>query len=208
MEKCRLELVGITYNQIENGVYAVLLQEVGGTRRIPIIIGYPEAQAIECKLQEVNTPRPLTHDMMASTLSAFGIRLQEVNIYRMPDGVFAAELVFEGPDGERRVDSRSSDGIALAIRVDAPIFTTREVLDETGFDPKDKKPPYRAEPKPLNLKANPRQNARKVLEQDIQLATIPLEKLQADMERAAESEKYEEAARLKAEIERRMKLGD
>ena len=74
MEKrYRLELVGITYNQIESGVYALILQQVGATRRIPIIIGFPEAQAIECKLQEVATPRPLTHDTMVATLASFGI---------------------------------------------------------------------------------------------------------------------------------------
>lgn len=73
MEKrYRLELVGITYNQIESGVYALILQQAGGKRRIPIIIGFPEAQAIECKLQEVATPRPLTHDTMVTALSVFG----------------------------------------------------------------------------------------------------------------------------------------
>ena len=69
MEKIRLELIGITYNQIESGVYAVILQQAGGTRRIPIVIGFPEAQAIECKLQEVITPRPLTHDLMVNVMS-------------------------------------------------------------------------------------------------------------------------------------------
>ena len=68
MEKCRLRLIGLTYNQIESGVYAMILQQEGGTRRIPVIIGFPEAQSIECKLQEVVTPRPLTHDLMVNTL--------------------------------------------------------------------------------------------------------------------------------------------
>ena len=99
MDKIRLELIGITYNQIESGVYAVILQQAGGTRRIPIIIGYSEAQAIECKLQEVRTPRPLTHDLMASILSEFGITLREIVIYRLDSGVFAAELVLS--DGSR-----------------------------------------------------------------------------------------------------------
>ena len=108
MDKCRLELIGITYNQIESGVYAVILQEADGTRRIPIIIGYPEAQSIECKLQEVVTPRPLTHDLMANMLNEFGVTLLEVNINKLPNGVFAAELLMSGgtyiydPTGDRR----------------------------------------------------------------------------------------------------------
>ncbi|MDE6256590.1 MAG: bifunctional nuclease family protein, partial [Muribaculaceae bacterium] len=123
MEKHRLELVGITYNQIESGVYAVILREVGGERRIPIIIGYPEAQAIECKLQDVVTPRPLTHDMMLNFMTAFGVSLKEIEIKRLPNGVFAADLIFSDGENTRIVDARSSDGIALAIRAGAPIYT-------------------------------------------------------------------------------------
>ena len=135
MDKCRLELIGITYNQIESGVYAVILQEAGGTRRIPRIIGYPEAQSIECKLQEVVTPRPLTHDLMANILDEFGVTLLEVNISKLPNGVFAAELLMRDSKGKHVIDTRSSDAIALAIRVNAPIYTTRQVLDEAGFEP-------------------------------------------------------------------------
>ncbi|MDE6423105.1 MAG: bifunctional nuclease family protein, partial [Muribaculaceae bacterium] len=120
-KKYRLELVGITYNQIESAVYALILQQVGTSRRIPIIIGYLEAQAIECKLQEVATPRPLTHDTMAASLAAFGISLVRVEIRKLPNGVFAADLVFSDGKIEKVIDSRSSDAVALAIRVGAPI---------------------------------------------------------------------------------------
>lgn len=132
----RLKLIGITYNQIESGVYAVILEEVNGDRRIPIVIGYAEAQAIECKLQEVKTPRPLTHDLMKSILDSFGLKLSVVEIYKMRNGVFAARLIIEGQDGEMKiVDSRSSDALALAIRCNTPIYTSSEVLDEAGFRP-------------------------------------------------------------------------
>ena len=124
MSKIRLELLGITYNQIESGVYAVVLQEMGGTRRIPIIIGFPEAQAIECKLQEIVVPRPLTHDLAINMLREYGISVLEANIYKLPNGVFAAELVLSDGKEVKVVDSRSSDAIALAIRVGAPIYTT------------------------------------------------------------------------------------
>lgn len=139
MEKrYRLELVGITYNQIESGVYALILQQAGGKRRIPIIIGFPEAQAIECKLQEVATPRPLTHDTMVTALSVFGISLLEVEIRKLPNGVFAANLLLSDGENERIVDSRSSDAVALAVRVGAPIYTSESVLLESGFEPEEK----------------------------------------------------------------------
>lgn len=203
MEKCRLELVGITYNQIESGVYAVILQQAGGTRRIPIVIGYPEAQAIECKLQEVVTPRPLTHDMMANTLSAFGISLHEVMIRRLPSGVFAAELLFSDSTTERRIDSRSSDAIALAIRVGAPIYTSWKVLEEAGFDPGEQRGAGDDEDKISRPKSRKNNRERVSLDSDMKLKT--LEQLAEDMQRAAENEDYEEAARIKEEIERRKK---
>lgn len=191
MSKCRLELVGITYNQIESGVYAVILRQAGGTRRIPIIIGYPEAQAIECKLQEVVTPRPLTHDMMMNFMSEFGIRLKEIEIRRLPSGVFAADLIFTDGENTRTVDSRSSDAIALAIRADAPIYTSEEVLEEAGFNPEDSE--------------NEDHRDRTAQEEKDRKEGYPsksIEQLRADMQKAAEKEDYEEAARIKSEIDR------
>lgn len=198
MEKVRLELVGITYNQIESGVYAVILRQAGGTRRIPIIIGFPEAQAIECKLQEVVTPRPLTHDLMVNVMSSFGISLQEVNIYKLPNGVFAAELVLGDGNQTYVVDSRSSDAIALAIRVGAPIYTTAEVLDEAGFDPSDRD---RRSARPTETGQTAKRESAAGVKPDISHRSI--DELKADMQRAAEEEDYEEAARIKEEIRRR-----
>lgn len=196
MDKVRLELIGITYNQIESGVYAVILQQAGGSRRIPIVIGYPEAQAIECKLQEVMTPRPLTHDLMVNTLSAFGISLHEVNIRRLPSGVFAAELLLSDGERTRTVDSRSSDAIALAIRVGAPIYTSPEVLEECGFEPGESR--SRKQEKPAGTESGARTVSLKA-----DMSVKSLDELTADMQRAAESENYEEAARIKHEIDRR-----
>ena len=202
MEKIRLELIGITYNQIESGVYAVILQQVGGTRRIPIIIGFPEAQAIECKLQEVVTPRPLTHDLAVNMLSAFGVSLHEVNIYKLPNGVFAAELMLSDGNRTRLIDSRSSDAIALAIRVGAPIYTTPEVLEESGFEPGDNAGQRRPDVSRASSKTKPPTAS---FNEDMSLKTIS--QLKEDMQHAAETENYEEAARIKAEIERR-KIND
>lgn len=190
--KIRLELVGITYNQIEAGVYALILQQVGTRRRIPIIIGFPEAQAIQCKLQEVVTPRPLTHDTMASALAAFGISLREVMIRRLPDGVFAADMIFENGEREISIDSRSSDAIALAIRVQAPIYTSPQVLREAGFDSEEERnaPPVIEESSPIPAADTP-------------LQLLSLSQLSEAMMKAAENEDYEEAARIKSEIDAR-----
>lgn len=193
MERYRLELVGITYNQIESGVYAVILRQVGGNRRIPIIIGYPEAQAIECKLQEVVTPRPLTHDMMMNFMEEFGIRLKEIEIHRLPSGVFAADMIFTDGTNVHTVDSRSSDAIALAIRADAPIYTSAEVLEEAGFDPDEQG--NHSESHSSNENAPSSEQS-----QGIAPSQKTIEELKALMQQAAENENYEEAARLKAEI--------
>lgn len=196
MEKIRLELIGITYNQIESGVYALILQKMGGTTRIPIIIGYPEAQSIECKLQDVVTPRPLTHDLMVNSLSAFGITIEEVNIRRLPSGIFAATLLLRDSSGDTRiVDSRSSDAIALAIRVDAPIYTTPDVLEEAGFEPSD--PALRRTATEAPSPDKETGNAPRAL------SRLSLRDLEAAMQTAAENENYEEAARIKQEITRR-----
>lgn len=201
MEKIKLELLGITYNQIESGVYAVILQQEGGTRRIPIIIGFPEAQAIECKLQEVVTPRPLTHDLMVGIMSSFGVSLSEVNIHKLPNGVFAAELVLTDGEGTHVIDSRSSDAIALAIRVGAPIYTSAEVLEEAGFEPGERNDrTTRQEQTRIQSKQGSRQPVAS-FKADMNLKTI--DELMADMQRAAEAENYEEAGRIKAEIDRR-----
>lgn len=186
----RLRLIGITYNQIESGVYALILEEENGSRRIPIIIGYPEAQAIECKLQEVMTPRPLTHDLMVSVMTTFDISLREVIIYRLPNGVFAADLIMTDGSQTQVVDARSSDAVALAIRVGAPVYTTEALLNEIGFEATEAQ-----------------NNSSQAENQKSQSATgfrsIPTDELLKKMDQAAEDENYEEAARIKQELDRR-----
>ena len=194
----KLELIGITYNQIESGVYALILQQVGTTRRIPIIIGFPEAQAIECKLQEIKTPRPLTHDTMISSLSSFGIRLEKVMIKKQENGVFAADLFFTDGVNERIVDARSSDAVALAIRVNAPIYTTESVLLESGFDSKDK-----GAPRQSDRMESSRRMVVKPSSGNNKYESMTLQQLSEAMMKASEAEDYEEAARIKSEIDRR-----
>ena len=197
-KKYKLELVGITYNQIESGVYALVLQQEGASRRIPIIIGYPEAQAIECKLQEIQTPRPMTHDLMVSALSAFGIELAEIDIKKMENGVFGADLVFSDGKQSHVIDARSSDAIALAIRTGAPIFTTEDVLNEAGSEPEDNKP----KTSPFSFSGQS-SFPRTMTKKESGYKNMTASQLNQAMTKAVENENYEEAAKIKAELENR-----
>ena len=196
----RLKLTGITYNQIESGVYALILEEEQSGRRLPIIIGYPEAQAIECKLQEIVTPRPLTHDLMVSVFDTFGISLKSVVIRKLPNGVFAADLTLQNEETIRTVDARSSDAVALAIRVGAPIYTTSEVLDEASYLPEEKQTEERTRPSSTPSRRRQGHTPPPAPEK---LSDMPDSMLAQLMQKAVEEENYEEAAKIKSEIERR-----
>jgi len=137
-EKIRLDVLGITTNQLQAGAYALLLAEHEGSRRIPVVIGASEAQSIAARLENVTLPRPLVHDMFHSVTRAFGIFVKEVFIYRFSKGVFFSEITFVEGDREVKIDSRTSDAVAIALRTKTPIYTTREVMEETSFDSGDK----------------------------------------------------------------------
>lgn len=188
-DKIPLKLIGITYNQVESGVYALVLQEENGSRRMAIVIGYPEAQAIECHLQDVSTPRPLTHNMFLNLLSGFNIELVEVYIHKLDNGIFAADLVCRGPNGDIiTVDSRSSDAISLAIRSGAPIYTSEQLLSDSQ--------------RPNASRTYDRPEAHKEPRRS-GYAAISEEALKKAMEKAVNDENYEKAAEIKRELERR-----
>lgn len=132
-DRVKLKVIGLSYNQLQSGAFALLLGEEKGRLRIPVVIGAAEAQSIAIFMESVKPPRPMTHDLFTSFAHAFGIRLVEVFIYKFEDGVFYSELTFD--DGERSIaiDARTSDAIAIAMRSHAPIWTTRAIIEETGF---------------------------------------------------------------------------
>lgn len=179
--RCKLNVVGITYSQIERGVYAIILQQENTNRRLPIVIGTSEAQSIECKLQNIKTPRPLTHDLMISCLRNYGVEITEIYIRRLPNGVFTADLKLSSDEKTIIMDSRSSDAIALALRSDAPIYTSQEVMDEAGFDVKD---------------TNKKQDKAPV-----SYSEMSIDELNKMLQIAVENEQYEEASRIKKEID-------
>ena len=130
--RIKLRVQGLTNSQIQSGAYALILAEEDGVRRIPIIVGTSEAQSIAIALERITPPRPLTHDLFATFAQAFGVRLCEVFIYKFEDGVFYSELLFEDGIKQIRLDSRTSDAIAIALRVKCYIYTTPEIVRECG----------------------------------------------------------------------------
>lgn len=132
--RIRLTLMGLSYTPMQDGAFALLLAVENSNKRIPVIVGAAEAQAIAIVLEGINPRRPMTHDLFATFAHGFGIDLKEVFIYSFEDGIFSAEMTFS--DGERQItlDSRTSDAVAVAIRTGAPIYTTQAIIDETGIE--------------------------------------------------------------------------
>lgn len=182
----RMIVVGVTFNPIESGIYVTVLQEADGDLRIPIVVGYSDAQAIECGLQTVKTPRPLAHDMAVSMLEAFGIRIESVLIRKLPDSVFTADMVLVRGEERHVVDARSSDAIAMALRMNAPIFTSRRLLDEVGV----------TAPAPANASQSGNSSTSG-------FGTVSDIDLISRMEKAVAAEDYELAAEIKKELESR-----
>lgn len=187
-----LKLIGITYNQIESGVYALILEDPIMKRRLAIVIGYPEAQSIECKLQNVRTPRPLAHDLLANMLKALDATLLRVDIKRLPTGPYAGTLKIQNSIGEIiEIDARSSDAIALAIRVNAPIYTNRELLEKEGFIPKTTH-----QPATVRIKSRPGGPAD-------EFSRLSLQELEERLNKEVAEEHYEKAAEIQREIQKR-----
>ena len=133
MKRVKLKVLGISYSQTQSGAYALILIEEKGERRVPIIIGGFEAQAIVIKLENLEPPRPLTHDLIKSIADKFGISVIEVMIYKLEEGVFFSKLICNNGDKEISLDSRTSDAVALALRFGCAIYITEEILDKAGI---------------------------------------------------------------------------
>jgi bifunctional DNase/RNase len=129
----RLKVIGISYSQTQSGAYALILAEENGERRIPIIIGGFEAQAIVIKLENLVPPRPLTHDLFKSFAEACGVTVEQVLINKLREGIFYSEIVCTDGDRRFQIDSRTSDAVALALRFECPIFIEPQILNEAGI---------------------------------------------------------------------------
>ncbi len=133
MEKIKLEIVGLSYSQTQSGAYALVLGESGGKRRLPIIIGGFEAQAIAIELEKMSPSRPLTHDLFKSFCQRFRVEVREIIIYNLVEGIFYAKLVCQGEEKAVEIDARTSDAIALAVRFSCPIYTYEFILSSAGI---------------------------------------------------------------------------
>lgn len=184
--KIEMDVMGITYSQIQAGAYALLLKQRDGDLRVPIVVGTSEAQAIAMRLEHVIPPRPLSHDLMVSMFHAFGISLDEVLIYKFSEGVFMSKLKLSTNDQDLELESRTSDAIALALRTNAPIYTTQEVLDKTGFLIKDS------------------EQGKVAVKPKRTLSDMTVEELQKKLNRAVALEKYELAASIQKAINEKL----
>lgn len=133
MQKIKLNILGLSVSQSQSGAYALVLAEENGDRRIPIIIGPIEAQSIAIQLEGLKPPRPLTHDLFKNMASAFDIFVTEVVIYKLEEGIFFSELVCMRNEKQIVIDARTSDAVALSLRFNCPIYTTKEIIERAGI---------------------------------------------------------------------------
>lgn len=193
MKRVKLKVTGISYSQTQSGAYALILNEEKGDRRIPIIIGGFEAQAIVIKLENLNPPRPLTHDLFKMFADEFRISIMEVFIYKLEEGVFFSKLICNNGDKEISIDSRTSDAVALALRFGCPIFITEEILEKAGItiNPASPETP---EGSPVDSILEPESSKYDSFSDD---------ELYKIIDEAVKTEDYERAAAIRDEIEKR-----
>ena len=197
MQKVLLTIRALSYSNKQSGAYALILSEKDGSREIPVIIGSQEAQAIAIALEKtVNPPRPLTHDLFKNFSLAFHIKIHEVVIHDILDGVFFASLLCIQGGKEVSIDARPSDAVALALRFDCPIYTTEEVLEKAGLILDDNKPKVQ-KPKPALSRLNPTKSGASPIKD------ASVSELNKMLGNAVSQENYELAAKIRDEIERR-----
>ena len=205
MSLVKLTIKGISYSQTQNGAYALILNEVDGERKLPIVIGAFEAQSIAIALEkEIKPPRPLTHDLFKNFADRFDIVVKQVIIHKLVDGVFYSSIICERDKIEEIIDARTSDAIALALRFNAPIFTYKNILDKAG----------------IYLSINPSETTNENLDNDNILTPTDtyeedvvvladnysgysLKELYQKLDEAVQNEDYELAAKIRDEISKK-----
>lgn len=207
MSLVRLNIKGISYSQTQNGAYALILSEVNGERKLPIVIGAFEAQSIAIALEkEIKPPRPLTHDLFKNFSDRFEIVVKQVIIHKLVDGVFYSSLICERDKIEEIIDARTSDAIALALRFNAPIFTYKNILDKAGIYLKGEQ----GAESPQTASVREKMDVDDIVPQPVETAETNYKKMSLDeletlLSQAVKNEDYEKAARLRDEISKRSK---
>lgn len=201
--KIKLRVQGLTNSQIQSGAYALILAEEEGARRIPIIVGTSEAQSIAIALEHITPPRPLTHDLFVTFAQAFGIQLREVFIYKFEDGVFYSELLFDDGITQVRLDSRTSDAIAIALRVKCDIYTTDQIIAECGVVLEDASSMTDKDDEEYALLDKEPEDIEDAEELKKWLSLLDEDELTERLDEAVSDENYEYAKMYKDEIRRR-----
>ena len=207
MSLVKLTIKGISYSQTQNGAYALILNEVDGERKLPIVIGAFEAQSIAIALEkEIKPPRPLTHDLFKSFADRFEIVVKQVIIHKLVDGVFYSSIICERDKIEEIIDARTSDAIALALRFQAPIFTYKNILDKAGIylnntsdkdeSKLDDEEGILSTPETFSLEIDESSSTDSYKK-------LSLSELHQNLETAVQEEDYEKAARIRDEISKR-----
>ena len=198
MNLIQLLINGISYSQTQNGAYALILSEIEGERKLPIVIGTNEAQSIAIAIEkEIKPPRPLTHDLFKNFCVRFDIKIKKVIIHKLVDGVFYSSVICERDGIEEIIDSRSSDAIALAIRFEAPIYTYENILEKAGVVIKVEK---EIDEKSLLKELFSDENSE-VENSDLKEKTT--KELEELLKIAVQNENYESAAKIRDEISNR-----
>ena len=200
MKKLKLDIVGLSYSQTQSGAYALVLGEAKGKRRLPIIIGGFEAQAIAIELEKMTPSRPLTHDLFKSFADTFSIKVQEVIIYNLVDGIFFAKLICEKDGSEVEIDARTSDAIALAVRFQCPIYTYEFILSSAGIILEDEGGGEEGA-----AAAAAGMETEKEETDDNDLLKKATEELKEMLKIALEEENYEKASKIRDELNNRKK---
>ena len=208
MSLVRLKIKGISYSQTQNGAYALILNEVEGDRKLPIVIGAFEAQSIAIALEkEIKPPRPLTHDLFKNFADRFDIVVKQVIIHKLVDGVFYSSIICERDKIEEIIDARTSDAIALALRFNAPIFTYKTILDKAGIFLKFSSKEKDKEEGDESIVVDEILQEGETVEIDSGSAApykeLSLDELHKELEKAVSGEDYEKAAKLRDEISKR-----
>ncbi|MDN3584787.1 bifunctional nuclease family protein [Mucilaginibacter flavus] len=198
MKKIKLDIVGLSYSQTQSGAYALVLGEVSGRRRLPIIIGSFEAQAIAIEIEKMTPSRPLTHDLFKSFAQAYQVEVQEIIIYNLVDGIFYSKLICS--DGKRSVeiDARTSDAIAVAVRFDCPIFTYEFILSTAGIVIEGNDFVYLE-----NINENQEEKTVNTSSVGSGFASLSVDELKTKLQEALAEESYEKAAKIRDELNKR-----
>jgi bifunctional DNase/RNase len=204
MKKIELEIVALSSSVTQTHSYAVVLGEINGLRRLPIVIGAFEAQAIVVALERIKPSRPLTHDLFYNFMLSFNIELREVLIYKLEEGIFFAQLVCSNGKEIIEIDSRTSDALALAVRIGCPIFTYENILEAAGL--------FMDQPNAGAPTANPGNEDEDIEDaetaQHSDLKAMTLEELNELLHQVLESEDYIKAIAIRDEIKHREESGN